>query len=130
MTKAIELKQNDFIHKYALSHVGSKMGEGIHEELDIFYAEEDGNAIHVVGNGLRYDGETYDFWQSWIPKSICRVRFGVFGYKSMVWFPMWATIKIYSMKQEKAEYIANLVETAFRKAELERLCGGGEHDDC
>lgn len=49
MTEAIELQQNDPMHKYALSHVGTKMGDGICEELDIFYVEVEGNAIHVVG---------------------------------------------------------------------------------
>lgn len=39
---------------------------------------------------------------------------------------MWATIKIYQMKEEKARYIARMVETEYRKAEAERLCEDGD----
>ncbi|MHA1285789.1 MAG: hypothetical protein ACTSPB_00170 [Candidatus Thorarchaeota archaeon] len=114
----------DSVHKYSVSHLGWKLGDGIMETLDIFYAEEEGNTFHVMGQSITYDGVTYDFWQSWIPKSICGIYFGIFGQESRVRFPMWATIKVYPLKDEKAKYFMDMVQRAEEKAKSERTGGG------
>lgn len=122
MSKTLE--QNDSLHRYSLQHVGELVGKGITDSFDIFYAEEDDKSIHVVGNGLKYNGEFYDYFQAWIPKSICGIKFDIMGYKSTVWFPIWATIKIYPMNQEKAEFLAKKIQDMRYEAELKR-----EHDE-
>ena len=121
-----ELEQNDPLHKYSICHVGEKMGEGAMEGFDIFYAEDDDKSFHVVGNGIRWDGVDYDYFQMWIPKSIAGVRFDIFGYKSTVWFPVWATVKIYNINKDKAERYAEVSEKLRHEAEMKRNYGGEE----
>jgi len=113
-----ELDIGDKEHSLSLKYKGAK-AKGILKRSEIFYAEDTGNTIHVVGTGKF----NFDYWQAWIPKSIVHVLFGISQHKNLVWWPEWATIKIYPISQGKAEVLSKKVELAIREADRKRYIG-------